>query len=248
VKKLKKGLKYLPSTEEEVVLLFGFLIPHLDDDFTIVEFKTVEPTFPDCIAIVNGNKVGVEFELYSGNFFIHDHHRNPNLKDCNLIVCWANTLENSKLTFGDHVITIYELSEIVRRKNLEGFFENFALKPTVQRKEVLEKIESSPKLKAIYDFCNNRPEFTINFGKGEHVGSFNLIVRDWKLKGIGKPQPFQFYSNEIFCVDFRNLKQYESPIREIFNEPKKGYILQKITDENFPKIMKLLNWITTLGV
>jgi hypothetical protein len=95
MEELKFGFSYEPSTEAEVVLLFGLLMPHIGDflkglglgsRFFIDEW-TENPT--DCIMEVDGEEVRVEFELYSSNFMgKHDPEK------CDLIVCWINNWEN----------------------------------------------------------------------------------------------------------------------------------------------------------
>jgi hypothetical protein len=54
-----RGLLYNPSYENEVVLLFGLLMPYLDSQFVIDEYSG---SFPDCIALKNGKEIGIEFE------------------------------------------------------------------------------------------------------------------------------------------------------------------------------------------
>lgn len=66
-----RGLIYNPTLESEVVMLFSLLIPHLLDSFAIEEGD--RGAFPDCLALRNGQKVGIEFELYANNFFDHKH-------------------------------------------------------------------------------------------------------------------------------------------------------------------------------
>jgi len=53
-----RGLKYTPSYENEVILLFGMLMPHLESQFVIDEYNG---SFPDCTALRDGKEVGIEF-------------------------------------------------------------------------------------------------------------------------------------------------------------------------------------------
>ena len=46
-----RGLSYPPVLESEVLVLFGMLIPYLDDEFVIKEFNS-SPGFPDCYALM----------------------------------------------------------------------------------------------------------------------------------------------------------------------------------------------------
>jgi len=70
----KFGFLYEPSTEAEVVLLFGLLMPYIGDFLKalglgsrfFMDEWTENPT--DCIIKVDGREVRVEFELHSSNF------------------------------------------------------------------------------------------------------------------------------------------------------------------------------------
>jgi len=61
-----RGLRYEPSYEDEVLILFSMLIPHFKDRFVIDSYTGA---FPDCYATRNGEAVGIEFELLSSHFF-----------------------------------------------------------------------------------------------------------------------------------------------------------------------------------
>src|SRR5207249_11449991 len=82
-----RGFLYEPEYEEEVVMLFGLIIPRLNDSYLI---ESCSGAFPDCFALRNGQRIGIEFELLSGNFFAQRHERDPRLKDCSMLVCWKN--------------------------------------------------------------------------------------------------------------------------------------------------------------
>ena len=80
--------EFAPRSEQEVVTLFGFLLPHLKRRFLINE---VREQFPDCLAReINGSSEGkpvrIEFELRATNFAAHKHDANG----CDLIVCWED--------------------------------------------------------------------------------------------------------------------------------------------------------------
>lgn len=78
------GLQWAPSYEQEVALLFGVLLPHLDGLSVIEE---ASDSFPDCLAIdERGRRVRIEFEVMASEFRVHGH--DP--KGCDLIVCWQN--------------------------------------------------------------------------------------------------------------------------------------------------------------
>jgi len=107
----KSGFLYEPSTEDEVVLLFGLLMPHIGEFLKelglgsrlFVDEWTENPT--DCVIWVDGREVRVEFELYSSNSIgRHDPEK------CDLIVCWINNWENPPQN-----IKILELRAVCKR-------------------------------------------------------------------------------------------------------------------------------------
>jgi hypothetical protein len=108
--------------ESEVLVLFGMLIPYLDDEFIIKEFNT-SPGFPDCYALKNSVEVGIEFEVNSNHFYEHGHDRDANVDKCDLIVCWKNTINLPYITVNDrlgrrHQIEILELERVIKEKSL----------------------------------------------------------------------------------------------------------------------------------
>ncbi|MCD6240597.1 hypothetical protein J7K27_03615 [Candidatus Bathyarchaeota archaeon] len=124
MEKLEFGFLYEPSTESEVVLLFGALLPYIGrfleklglGSSVLIDEWTENPT--DCIMKIDGKEVRVEFELYSSNFIgRHDP------KKCDLIVCWINNWENPPQN-----IKILELKEVhkklVAQKGLRLIFED----------------------------------------------------------------------------------------------------------------------------
>jgi hypothetical protein len=87
-------MRYAPTSEQEVVILFALLLPHLPYRFEIDEVHT---EFPDCLAwrIDDDGKetlVRMEFELYASHFYAHGHPCNG----CDYIVCWGDDMR------GDH--------------------------------------------------------------------------------------------------------------------------------------------------
>src|SRR3990170_7734046 len=90
-----RGLLYNPTLDNEVVMLFGLLIPHLPDSFAIE--KGDSGTFPDCFAMRNGQRIGIEFELFASYF---NHQNNDNLTKCSLLVCWKNDIRNITIRDG----------------------------------------------------------------------------------------------------------------------------------------------------
>lgn len=76
----KYGLLFEPDNEQEVVFLFTKIHERLGFKY----IKTMQITYPDCIAIdENGNEIRIEFEFKSSRF-------NHNLAGCDLIICWEH--------------------------------------------------------------------------------------------------------------------------------------------------------------
>ncbi len=97
-----RGLRYAPTNELGVVLLFGKLAEELG-----IVVEGVQNGFPDCDAKLkrsDGSYEGVriEFEYNSQSFERHGH--NPN--ECDLIVCWIHD-------WSDCPLEVIELSSIV---------------------------------------------------------------------------------------------------------------------------------------
>jgi hypothetical protein len=83
-------MKYTPTSEQEVVVLFALLLPHLPMH---LELDEVREQFPDCLAWrveEDGTRslIRIEFELYASNFRVHGHDPNG----CDLIICWEDNL------------------------------------------------------------------------------------------------------------------------------------------------------------
>ena len=87
--------EFAPSSEQEVVVLFGLLLPKLPVRLLINE---VREKFPDCDAWVldeNGQRkrLRIEFELRASNFLAHKH----DTEGCDLIVCWEDDMGDFKV-------------------------------------------------------------------------------------------------------------------------------------------------------
>jgi hypothetical protein len=98
-----RGLRYAPTNELGVVLLFGKLAEELG-----IVVEGVQNGFPDCDAKLkrsDGSYEGVriEFEYNSQSFERHGH--NPN--ECDLIVCWRHD-------WTDCPLEVIELSSLVQ--------------------------------------------------------------------------------------------------------------------------------------
>lgn len=170
-KKDFRGLIWAPSYEQEVVLLFGLLLPYIDIAIKIDECRI---PFPDCIAFRSNDnsKIRIEFELLSSNFEKHGH--DP--KKCDMIVCWLHNWPSCPQS-----IEILELSKIIRDKKLE-----FILKPNQTKYSktiwdeksffnVLNRKPFAKYVREFYEFCKVQEKLSIRFGKGEKLASFQLF-------------------------------------------------------------------------
>jgi len=96
--------EFAPRSEQEVVALFGLLLPRLPLRLLINE---VREAFPDCEAWVleeSGQRklLRIEFELQASNFVAHKHDPDG----CDLIVCWEDDM-------GDFKVPRLELKSLV---------------------------------------------------------------------------------------------------------------------------------------
>jgi len=118
-----------PGSEHEVCFLFGFLLPHLDGDWVLDEYSGA---YPDGIFLINGDRVRVEFELYSANFIDHGH--DPTKAD--MIVCWKHNWPQCPLR-------VLELSDVIRTRALQRIIKTAAPKYPVKQwtlDEFLERV------------------------------------------------------------------------------------------------------------
>ncbi|MFH1226596.1 MAG: hypothetical protein V1701_01680 [Planctomycetota bacterium] len=106
-----RGYAGEPTSEMEVVYLFGVLCKHLPFPFVV---RAINDTFPDCEGInpLTGKTVSIEFELFSHRY--KNHHHPMNKKSCDYIVCWKKT------TGSDFPIPVISLQELIKKKKLVG--------------------------------------------------------------------------------------------------------------------------------
>ena len=156
-----RGLKWEPSYEGEVLILFGMLLPHLKETVLIEEYTD---EFPDCKAKIDGEDVGIEFEVDSRNFYDQKHHEDPRLPKCSLIVCWKNPY-NDVIKPQGHSIKILELSKVIKEKNLHLIRDGPCPRPEEWNKErFLGKLrknigygERYRWVKDLVEFCDANP-------------------------------------------------------------------------------------------
>jgi hypothetical protein len=261
-----RGLQYTPSYENEVILLFGLLMSHLDDKFVIEEYSG---SFPDCYAQRNEKDIGIEFEVYSNDFIQHGHPQDPNLSKCKLIVCWENNWKENKRVFTDsngvsHEIEVYPLKEVLREKGLNFIKSD---KPKYGKRvvwsehsffeELRSKVNPSDfvKVSEIYTLCLSHPQFEVVFGEGPRIASFNVRVKKWQSKKTGVRSPIQVYADGKLTVDYQNLpKNLETELRQITGNPKdrktgrpkEWYSFDLRNERTFDMIKKTLVWLSEM--
>lgn len=99
------NFRHAPVNEQGVVLLFGMLAKDLG-----YMIEAVQKGFPDCeakrqIAAERWQRVRIEFEFESRNFWEHGHA----VSGCDVIVCWRHNWEECPKD-----IEVVELSSIVK--------------------------------------------------------------------------------------------------------------------------------------
>jgi hypothetical protein len=106
-----RGLRWEPTDEQEVVMLFGQLLDHLPESLVIDYIGTV---FPDCKATnaETNEDVWIEFELKSSHFF-RDHRGRK--EKCDWIVCW----EDDQPDLPHNAPRIVALNTVVCKKRLK---------------------------------------------------------------------------------------------------------------------------------
>lgn len=259
-----RGFKYAPSYENEVILLFGMLMPHLKSKFVIDEYSG---SFPDCFALRDGKEIGIEFELNSNNF--RQHLQDPRLSKCKLIVCWENNWKSSKRVFTDingdsQEIEVYALKEVMKEvMEQTGLSFIQSDKPKYQNKEVWgeesffkelrRKVDADVfgRVSEIYTLCLSLPEFEVVFGEGAKIATFNVMVKKWQNEKIGHPQPIQIYADGKLGIDYSKLpKNLEMELRKITGDPKwktgkpKAWCYFDLRNQStFDMIKKALIWV-----
>jgi len=184
-----RGFVYAPRTEQEVVALFGLLLPYLEPPICVDEIGT---GFPDLIAFrTDGEEpreIRIEFELQSSNFIQHGHDE----RAWDMIICWEHDWSSCPLS-------VVSLKDVVKRiqdkQTLILWPERTKYPPTVWTKErylqyvadlghsVLEASQTE-----LYDFVEQLPGVRIKPGEGEKMPTFtirfDLEGKDTELLGI----------------------------------------------------------------
>lgn len=246
------GLMYPPQRENEVYVLFGMLLPYLDDRFVIEKWGD----FPDCKAMRNGKPVGIEFEVDSKTFLSHKHPKNPNLTKCSIIICWKNSFGYDKIKIKGQEIEILDLKKETEKKNL-GIILNpqYQPAPNQDEKGFFEKLreetgseEKYEWIKSLVEFCKSKNEFVMTVGKGKHQASLDFHISKWLAMGVGVLSPIQFYDNGSVVFDFKDMPELAKiELRRRIGEnesSKKRWRQIRIHNlETFNNINEALRWL-----
>jgi hypothetical protein len=162
---------YEPRYENEVCLLFGFIMPYLKNEWILDEYSG---SFPDAIFLIDGKETRVEFEVFSTDFLTHKHDENK----CDVIVCWKDNWPGCRLR-------IIELSKEMCNVGLNKIIRN---KGTKYKQilnigynhyyEHLTKYNDANIVKAIREFITTLEkdkDLILKVGKGSEV-EFNLNI------------------------------------------------------------------------
>lgn len=251
-----RGLLYNPTLESEVIMLFTLMIPHLKDSFAI---DGDSGTFPDCFALRNGQKVGIEFELYSRNFFIHKHHKDDNLTKCNIIVCWKNNMRKTTKKDGIELLNVkgheIEIISLDKKAKSLGFIK-YGERPDIHKGEerfFKQLEETRPKrydwIRELYNQVKQNEKFEIKWGGGKRWLTMRFYVKKWDVDPISVQADgsvwIGYQGNKSIFPWFELHQETKRELGQIFKNPKQKpwhYIpFETETDlNNIKKALKIL--------
>jgi len=253
-----RGLVYNPALENEVVMLFTLLIPYLEDSFAVEEYSG---TFPDCFALRNGQRVGIEFELFASNF---DHENNDNLTKCALLVCWKNDIRNTVKRGGKEfwVVKGHEIEIIALDKEVDKLEKDKGLKfikhgerPDIYRGEerFFEQVnEFRPRrydwIKELYDKVKQSEDFEVKWGGGERWLTMRFYLKKWNVDPIaidGEGRVWVSYQgNKAIFPWFELPQETKTELRLLFKSPKQKWFTVPLDNktelENIKKALEIL--------
>ena len=157
-------------THEEIVFLFARIFPALGIDY----IKEIRTSYPDCVCVMDGNDIDIEFEPLLSSF--RDHINKDDLTKCQYIVCWENDLEPHNYIqeeIDKNDIKVIQLREIYE----EGKIKSRA-KSIKWSKRDFDKLNIN-KLRALYAFIALDKEILTK----EEIGEY-LHTRGRPLGGI----------------------------------------------------------------
>jgi hypothetical protein len=247
--KPKFGFLYEPSNENEVKILFGLAMPYLSEAFEELGFKAFDYYLdefsdgdPDCILVIDGKKVGTEFEFESYKFYEHGH--DP--KKCDLVVCWKHTWFNCPKN-----LMILELSQYLKRLRERGIHLIQKEEPKYSRRtvrwsiqEFMDKLrENVPirdflELKAFIDGTSQVQGVLLQTGIGKKIPTLGI-----GFKQQGEQFPLNIDATGRASIGYYNVNAKPpyppqmnelamQKIRDLLAEPNKQWHIIKASNAN----------------
>jgi hypothetical protein len=249
------GFLFEPGSENEVHLLFGCLMPYIGEELEKLGFTASEiyvdewiekPT--DVVLQVDGRRLRVEFELFSGNFLSHDHR----IEECDLIVCWKNDWDNAP-------VKILELSKIVEERFPQLIVEKRTKHPERVKPWSLEEYLERAREKLSDDEFHELSSFIeeirsvqgveLKLGRGDKIPTLGIYFRKLNAAPLG----VEATTRKAYVAYFNvNVKPPEplmpedkvKEIRRLLNEPEKAW--HYISASNMGELLSKIREITKI--
>ena len=254
-----RGLLYEPTYENEVVLLFGLLIPYFEDNFVIDKFFG---SFPDCIARRNGEEIGIEFEVLASDFYDHRHDKHHDLAKCKVLVCWNNDLERETISkegksfiiVNDYEIEVLALKEIIkelREKNNKALI-LYGERPDIGKaneerffKQLEENVDryKFERIKKLYDEVRQLKEFEVKWGGGGTWFTMRFFVKEWNVDPIGADGSGKIWINHngnLAINPWILPQETQNVLRQIFKRKQGWYSVPLNSEEDLNKIREAI--------
>ena len=238
-----RGMMYQPINEQGVVYLFGLVAEDLN-----IRVESIQQGYPDCTGLRFKGKgrwerVRIEFEFQSSNFFSPSHSHDP--KGCDIIVCWEDDLNSTQreilakenvdvIALKDRIntdeIPDKELSdpEIASKDNFDIAYHYERRNVTEKVKKLFEKLDEGIK-KINFQIWNKYSKTTITYYSPEKV----FIGVHLRKNSIG----IEVFTNTEKLEGFENIPNHENWGRTtIHNEQELQKILPSLKD-SFDKII-----------
>lgn len=226
-------LRYTPTSEQEVVVLFTLLLPDLP---MRLELDEIREKFPDCLAwkvAEDGTRspLRIEFELYASHFRLHGHDPDG----CDLIVCWEDDVP-------DFSVDRLELRPLVEKAAPPVIA--VPLRPKYQATNWTETtflsecaIEERQAQRELLSWARKRCGEVV-LGKGDRVASWRFLIplpnrRTCTLFGVNADGTFwphwQRLPSDLGELYTRGLRQ--SPTFKAAIEAGKAWCVARLSDE-----------------
>lgn len=249
----KFGLIYEPGNEEELVILFALLMPHLPKHLRKLGIPAdhcyineITNSYPDCLLSINDEEtIKVEFELFSSNFKEHGHDPSK----CDLIICWKHNwigcpikvLELSK-------VVEEEAPEIIRLKQTKHPAKAWTLQ---EFKQALKKNLSNTDYQHLISFIEKLKEdkdLELHLGRGKHptltIYFKKLGIAPLGIEANGKAW-VSYYNVNIKPPELLLPEETVVKLRQLLQDPKKlwHYIKAENTQQLVEKLEKIIEII-----